>query len=66
MNCCPGFDLRVGKKKQLGPRMTTPFPKEDGRTIVVSNDNRRHQKERGTDLKGWGQQECSRWTSLVV
>ena len=35
--------------------MTTSFQKEVGRTIVVSNDNRRHQKERGTNLKGCGE-----------
>ena len=35
--------------------MTTSFQTEVGRTIMVSNDNRRHQKERGTDLKGCGE-----------
>src|SRR5574337_769313 len=35
--------------------MTTSFQKEVGRAIMVSNDNRRHQKERGTDLKGCGE-----------
>ena len=35
--------------------MTISFQKEVGRTVVVSNDNRRHQKERGTDLMGCGE-----------
>ena len=35
--------------------MITSFQKEVGKTIVVSNDNRGHQKERGTDLKGCGE-----------
>ena len=39
----------------MGPTMTRSFQKEVGRIIVVSNDDRRHQKERGTGLKGWGE-----------
>ena len=50
-----GLTWQWGKKNQLGPRMITSFQKEVGRTIVVSNDKRRHQKERGTDLKGCGE-----------
>ena len=50
-----GLTWQWGKKNQLGPRMITSFQKEVGKTIVVSNDNRGHQKERGTDLKGCGE-----------
>ena len=49
-----------GKEKRSGPRTTTSFQKGVGMTIVVSNGNRGHWKERATDLKGRGE-SARRW-----